>query len=294
MTGVKSAAGYTIVEVMIFLSVTGLLFMAAAFYIAGQQERAYFATATSDAQSQIEDLGNDVGAGYVPVKGEFDCIVSGPGNPPTLRPTPGIPYRQGQNPGCVFLGKVIKFEQDSSSYTVITVAGNSRNSANQEVKSFAEAHPTPVMPGPASAGVDLTETGEFKNGLIMTRVVYQPNRGGPFYDIGAIGIFTTFPQTNPGTQNLISGSQSVMMVPIINSTLSESVADTASRISGVNESDANPHTFMMCFRHGQGGKKVAMALGVGGRRLTSNLVLEGVDITTGLIMDNPGAYSLCP
>lgn len=293
MTGVKSAAGYTIVEAMIFLSITGLLFVAAALYISGQQEKAYFTDATRDAHTRIEDLGNDVGAGFIPQKGEFQCTVSGPGNPPQLIHTPGIPYQQGQNPGCVFLGKVIKFEQDSSKYTVISVAGNSRNSADQEVKSFAEAHPTPVIPGAFTPGIDMTETGEFKNGLIVTRIVYQPVRGGPFYDIGAFGMFTTFPQVS-GTSNLVSGTQNVMVVPIVNSTLGESVADTASRISGINESDANPYTFMMCFRHGQGGKKVAIALGVGGRRLTSNLFLDAIDFMTGYVMDNPGANNLCP
>lgn len=294
MLGVKSAAGYTIVEAMIFLSITGLLFVAAALYISGQQEKAYFADATRDAHTRIEDLGNDVGAGFIPQKGEFRCSVSGPGNPPQLIHTPGIPYQQGQNPGCVFLGKVIKFEQDSSQYTVISVVGNSRNSANQEVKTFAEANPTPVIPGAFTPGIDMNETGEFKNGLIVTRVVYQPDRAGPFYDIGAFGMFTTFPQLSGTSNNLVSGSQSVMVVPIVNSTLSEPLANTASRIAAVNESDANPFTFMMCFRHGQGGKKVAISLGVGGRRLTSNLFLDGVDFATGWVMDNPGAYNLCP
>lgn len=293
MTGVKFTAGYTIVEVIIFLAVTGMLFSAAVLYIAGQQERAYFAAATRDAQSQIEDLGNDVVTGYIPLKGEFDCIVNSPGSPPILRPTPGSSYRQGQNPDCVFLGKVIKFEQDSSKYTVITVAGNSRNSTNQEVKTFAEANPTPVIPGSSSAGVDLTETKEFENGLIVTRIIYQPVRGGPFYDIGAIGMFTTFPQTNPGTQNLISGTQNVMIVPIVNSSLGETVETTVARIPNVNEADANPHTFLICLQHGKGGKQAALAIGVGGRRLTTNLQLQDVNFWADLILSNPGA-GVCP
>lgn len=292
MFGVKSTAGYTIVEVMIFLSITGLLLAAAGTYIAGQQDRAYFADAARDAESLLEEIGNDVGVGYIPQKGEFSCTGSPTG--PVLTQTTGIAYQQGMNPGCQFLGKVIKFERNKASFTLITIVGNSKTSSGRDVQNFAEAMPKAVTPTAAQPRVDLNDTRTFKNGLIVTRVLLK-RAGAPSIDIGAFGIFSTFPQYSGASNDLASGTQSVLLVPIMGTSLDSSIDDIVASVSNVTEADAdNLHSLLVCFRHGAGGKKVALAMGVGGRRLTTNLALDNVDIFTGFALNDPAEVGVCP
>ncbi|MBI3624088.1 hypothetical protein HY218_00480, partial [Candidatus Saccharibacteria bacterium] len=55
--------GFTIVESMIFLAVTGTLMLVAFLMINGKQAQAQFATGVRDFNSKIEDIINDISTG---------------------------------------------------------------------------------------------------------------------------------------------------------------------------------------------------------------------------------------
>src|SRR5438874_1617208 len=73
------SAGFTIVEVMIVLAITGLLFLSAAALISGKQNQAAFDQAIQQLQSQIQQTMNEVSVGYYPNRNDFVCVAGGTG-----------------------------------------------------------------------------------------------------------------------------------------------------------------------------------------------------------------------
>lgn len=272
-------------EALIFLTITGVLFIIAVTAIDGRQEAARFAQGVRDAQSRMEDIINDASTGFVPQQGGFSCSVTSDGAALSFS---GGTYNQGTNQGCIFLGKVLKFEQDSPDFRIITVAGTQKNTSGQEVQNFTEARPTALVGGTTP---NLTEQSSFKEGLIVTRVVTKPARGGGNNDMGAFGIFSSFPSYSSDSPNLISGSQTSILVPLPTSTLTESLSDTANHVSGVNDTDANPFAMAICFSHGIGGKKAVLILSAGDRRLSTSIGINDVPALTDLVF---GDRNLCP
>lgn len=106
-------SGFTIVEVMIVLAVTTLLFISIAMTISGKQQHAEFDSAIRDVQAQIQQIINQTGAGYYPA-GDYTCAASGDDGSVTIQPDPGH-SSQGQNSDCVFLGNALHFSDGSSS-----------------------------------------------------------------------------------------------------------------------------------------------------------------------------------
>ncbi len=122
MRGVgKGVFGYTIVEALIFLAVSGLLLVSVAGLISGRQERTMFANAVNDVQQDLLDMFNDVNSGYYPSDGKVGCNVSG--GAVSLSPSGG--QESGANSGCMFIGKVIEFSPPSTSFTAYTMVAPS-------------------------------------------------------------------------------------------------------------------------------------------------------------------------
>jgi prepilin-type N-terminal cleavage/methylation domain-containing protein len=119
MKGGKRPLGYTIVEVMIVLAVSGVMFLIAAQFINGKQAQTAFSEGTNDLASQIQAIIEDVTDGHysgIPVS----CTGSGP-----LVIGVGTPGTQGQNLNCVFLGKLLHFSENDipTQYEVFSLAG---------------------------------------------------------------------------------------------------------------------------------------------------------------------------
>src|ERR1700733_12358913 len=128
----RTPRGFTIVEVLIVLAITGALFIAAAIMISGQQDRAGFNQGIQQLQSQIQQVMNDVSTGYFPGNANFSCSA-GSGGPVTL--TAGA-SGQGANAGCIFAGKVLQFNvgnADPQNYGIFTIAAAQKDSTGQEV-----------------------------------------------------------------------------------------------------------------------------------------------------------------
>src|SRR4051812_26414068 len=69
--------GFTIVEVMIVLAVTGLLFVSVVLVINGRQEAAQFQTSINETKSQLRQIANEVASGYFPSDDTYQCNTAG-------------------------------------------------------------------------------------------------------------------------------------------------------------------------------------------------------------------------
>jgi prepilin-type N-terminal cleavage/methylation domain-containing protein len=147
----RQPLGYTIIEVMIVLAVSGVMFLIAAQFINGKQERTSFTAGVSEMASQIQDTIQQVTAGqYSDIP--LTCI---PGSPPALKEQ--VTSAQGIDTRCVFIGKFFHFMPSTglSSYELFTLAGNRLVPGSSDpAASLAQVFPVPVQdPG---TGFDLT------------------------------------------------------------------------------------------------------------------------------------------
>ena len=115
--------GYTIVEALIFLAVSGALLISAMSLINGKQERTRFSQAVDEVGQNLQDIFNDVSTGFYPSANNLKCVANplAPATPTTLSLTTDTTVSQGTNSGCVFSGKLIEFTPDSTDYAVYTM-----------------------------------------------------------------------------------------------------------------------------------------------------------------------------
>lgn len=223
----RGGSGYTIVETMIFLAVTAVIFAGAISVVGGKQEIVQFTQATRDAQSNLANVINQVSSGYYPNKGGFTCTVSG-GAGPSFN---SIPSPQGSSTDCVFLGKAVKFNtgSDAEKFQVISMAARRVTTTGKEVGNLTEAVPMPIAGG---GGPDVTETLTFGSGVSVTRIV-APSSPGASY--GTILFISTLPKFQASTETLASGTQRVLYGAVSGSSLTDSYSDALARLSGLSD-----------------------------------------------------------
>lgn len=95
----RQRAGFTIVETLIVLAVSGVLFISVAALISGQINRYRTRDAVFNLESSVRDVLNDVSTGYYPEVGtNYNCDG-----------TAGTTDR-GKNTSCLIAGKKIEFK----------------------------------------------------------------------------------------------------------------------------------------------------------------------------------------
>jgi hypothetical protein len=265
--------GYTILEVMIFLAVSGVMFLIAATFISDKQTKSEFKLSMDDINTQVQQVINDVGNGYFPSNNNFTCTASNiAGAPPTFAPGAN-PGGQGANRGCVFLGKVIQFRVNGTNqagYNIYTVAGRQYRTSSGEgtlATSFSEAQPRAVYDTSSSPpAFNLTEVRNLKWGVRVTSIV---NGATP---INGIGFLNSFGKYGANT-SLESGSQSILVVivpgtqPTGNETQAQMVADIA---TGVSDANITPRpNILICFDGGSGQFGTLRIGGGDGQRITT-------------------------
>lgn len=119
--GTKNSRGYTILEVLIVLAVTGLLFVSAALMISGKQNRTNFQVGSHAIAQQIQQIVNETQSGYYPHNSNFKCTATTDTNV-TITDAGGSD--QGSNNECIFVGKTLVFDPNSpESYGIYSLAG---------------------------------------------------------------------------------------------------------------------------------------------------------------------------
>jgi prepilin-type N-terminal cleavage/methylation domain-containing protein len=198
--------GFTIIEVLIVLSIGAFLFIAAAATFTGDQHQTEFDTAARQIFSQLQSISSDVQNGNYATNSTYSCTSSSG----TLSFSSQA-SSEGTNLGCVYVGKAIQFNPSglTSSYYVYSLAGDQ----------FSTGTFSPPSPFPYSATVLNSTTvssypplGTQKVSLpdqfVVSKITYSGNPTGISNDI--IGFYNQ--QTSSLSANS-SLSNEVFVIP---------------------------------------------------------------------------------
>jgi type II secretory pathway pseudopilin PulG len=269
-------SGYTIVEVLIFLAISGFMFVVAAIFINGKQANAEFRQGVADTNNQIRTVINDVINGFYPSNNNVSCSVAGATSPPVFSNSAA---NQGGNLGCTFMGKVIQFDaanasggHDGSHYNIYSIAGRqyALNSISNPPQSFTDAAVRAI--DDSSKGVNATDFKTLQWGTTVT-AMYSVDSGGNYTPIGAVGFFSSFGNFST-TGTLQSGSQSPVVALVPGSQLGQKESDMVSEISTINGPLLDPNV-VICLL-GANDKKASIAIGgSNGASLTTDVSIGG-------------------
>jgi type II secretory pathway pseudopilin PulG len=218
--GLKAGSGFTIVETMIFLAISGLMFVLAISAMSGKQQQTEFQTGVSTLRSELTQNLSSVDTGdYPALNNLINCTASDNGSPTF----------DGTKPDgtCTLIGEILLF--NNNSYYVMPVFGRTYvgSAADQEpAVNFNEEVPT-IDTNSVDTNIVQQVTMPFQT--YITNNTSDPNISiGPgHYDtIGLFG-FSTNNSTDTGSP-LSSGSQQVeVFVMPINYSNSETPAEIA-------------------------------------------------------------------
>jgi hypothetical protein len=253
----KQSAGYTVVEVMMFLAISSLLFISAVIAIGGRQAQVQFTQGVNDLESTLQDIINDVGTGFFPHSNDFRCNAPTNSGPITFSSEDD---QQGTSANCVFLGKAIQFEPAGGSGTikVITIVGK-RTVNGSLASNLDQAQPRAVVGPPPEA--DITETLQLKNGIIVTDISVGSG-ANPYGGRGTLAFLSNFSNA-PGEP----GTSATRFTPIPLTSLN---TNTALAVISINATaDGNsifnpPSGFVICLRERGGNRRASITIGGGG------------------------------
>lgn len=200
MKGGKRPLGYTIIEVMIVLAVSGVMFVIAASFISGKEESTAFTEGTNEFASQLQTIIAQVVDGqYSDIS--FSCAVNPISDGLSFNKTAPQPNStQGTNSACDFLGKFMHFSEanDPTAYEVFSLA-NARTSESL-------TYVTPVT----GDGIDLTVQQTIPQSLQVQDVKVTDSTTGIVSTSYGIGF--TQSQGSCLNNNCITGAQTVNMI----------------------------------------------------------------------------------
>ena len=252
----KATGGFTIVEVMIVLAVSGMLLVSAAALIDGRQSRTEFTTAVNDEQQQIQQIINETASGYYPNNQDFTCTPSPTASPTLNSVAPGTGTQQGANQGCIFLGKAIQFGTGptlpaTTMLGVIPIIGNQYQGGTFDpVVTVKQSIPRGAYPVSASEvnvpiTMELSDTMEY--GLTMaagntacgtvSAVCYKSTSGGGTQPAGMVAFIsgdstgTIAANSTGSSSNLQSGAEQLSLYGVKSSVINNGL-DAASMSIG--------------------------------------------------------------
>jgi len=142
--------GYTIIEVMIFLAISSLLFVSAVIAVGGQQAHTEFSTSMRDMNSKMQDWINQVIAGFSGSESASGASTYSCGYDPLGYPVLNTTTttERGANPECIFIGKAVQVNTSppfNESIAVYTVLGRRTVAVSGElVGNLRDAQPAPA------------------------------------------------------------------------------------------------------------------------------------------------------
>lgn len=268
-----NSRGFTIVEVMVVLVVTGALFASAATLISGRQNKTQFTIAINDTKAQMQQFISDVSTGFYPSTNDINCSLDAATSTPKF--TAGT-NTQGTNQDCTFMGKAVEFGVTSTTpeqFWVFSLAGLRQKTVagvSSDVQTIAEASPKVMAVNLANPNGSATAQRNLQNGLTTGKMTYT--NAGVTKDIVAIAFVSDLGQNSTG---LVSGAQAVNIVPIV-STGGQSVPNTspASTATSINANIAtapvNPDGGVsVCFVSGTTNQTGILTIGGSNQRQNS-------------------------
>lgn len=260
---VRGRSGFTIVETLVVITISSLLLTSAILLVAGQQRKVEFNQAAQDIRSVIERIISETSAGHYPNSG-FSCNATASSVNITATAGPG----QGKNTNCIFLGRAMQFGNngDTEAYVVHTIAGYQHNDG-----SLAAAIPRLIPEGTIFDGS--RTFGRLHNGLTVVGMRYI-NGSTPPDDISTVAFLQGLGEVD-SDNNVLSGSQQVMLVPIPSSnaintaTVGSTIADAQTQLR--NNPPINPSGGVQICLAGGASRWAQITIGSNGRSLSVTL-----------------------
>lgn len=260
----RPEGGYTLVEVMIFIAISAVLFLSAMLTFRGQQAGTQFSQAVRDFDSKLQTVMNDTSTGFFPREDDIGCQMTGSPNNPIVFNNSGL--EQGARINCIFLGKAIQLGPDGNDrkmniYTAVgrrqTAIGS--NQLNADPKTIEEATPTLAF----DSNLDLTESYDLRWGMrVKSTGASQPAPGS------MAGFYNSL--TPIGGGNIITGAQSVEMYLY---TLPFGQTRQQAKNAVIDHDvDTSANQWRICLVRGDGRQAAEITVGSNNGRVTSTKV----------------------
>lgn len=276
--GKQKSPGFTIVETLIVLSVTSLMFLAAVTYISGRQNKVQFMDAIQDIRSQILTTMSEVSSGSLRIGDGIRCVNSANNVQISVG---GATNVVGSNSECVFLGKAMTFSVDGAagSFRVDPVIGLRLQSNGQVATSLVNSRPIIANGfGGVADPVDMGQAFGLKNGLILQ----QMRRGNaPGTRILGFAVITSpDAQVNYGTNGLESGMVSTNVQYILDGNTATLGATRTEAFANARTQFQQPTDFQpangiqLCFSNGSTNQSGLITIGTNNQGLTADLAIR--------------------
>lgn len=227
--------GYTVVETLIYLAVTGALFVGAAAMISGQQAKTEFNQAVREVETFILDIANDVTTGYYP-SANVSCTAT-PGTPASI--TPGGSDELGARGDCLYLGRLFHVSPDHNEQKVdiYSIVGNRlHDPGERDVANLGEAM--------VQISDLLVESREFSEIISFKKLTFS---NPSVSDTGAFGFVSSLASFDG--DELQPGTISTHSLAVGNTTLDNNFSDIQSRFNQDSPSQArnqSPGVITLC------------------------------------------------
>lgn len=275
----QSSSGYTIVELMVVLAVTSALLVSGLLLVSNQQAKTELKTYSDTLKGQIDQVINNVAAGYYKNTTNFQCTAS-PTQPSLAA---AATNSQGTNSECIFLGKAIQFGvgSDKTKLNVYTLAGLrlANGVGPSESDSIDKAKPVAVAQSSLNNVPALNDSIESINLNYNFKVKAVKYNDPPMTNSSVIGFLTSFAGLDANS-NLNSGSRTSNLYAITGTSLSsnKSAFDAASLINSANFTPSVPMPgnvtgATVCFSTGVN-KFVILTIGSNGRQLSTDMKIK--------------------
>jgi type II secretory pathway pseudopilin PulG len=175
--------GYTVVEVMIVLAITSVLFASSVTVFQNRRQSTEFSQAMYDLQSKIQSYSNQVSSAALPDDGQSYVCTSVPvGSYPSLAPS-ALPQGDITSQDCIFLGKTLQIIPATDTIYVYPVFGSRVTSTGDSPANALAASPEPAI-GPTPARTTFYEVESYQ--LLNGTKILSAKSGGGERDILAI------------------------------------------------------------------------------------------------------------
>jgi prepilin-type N-terminal cleavage/methylation domain-containing protein len=246
MKGVKQPQGYrgyTIVEVMIVMAVSGVMFVIAANFVSGKQARTAF-TLGSNAIDSVND------GKYADVP--LSCSVLST-TPRKLKIIAGSASGQGTSHECVFLGQLLHFNvtgtnsDSTKNFDTVFLAGAKTSTTGGPLSLLSDSALTSIMQPNSDADSDLTHHDTIPQGLQVDgmNITYS---GGTDYASYNIGFVQGLGALNSKDAN--SYSNGAQTLTLIADTAITTSATSPSAISAASPTFKTVSTVVICLTDG--------------------------------------------
>jgi len=275
-------SGYTIIEAMLFITISSSMFVLAMISFSGRQQQVQFTQAVRELDAKILDTINDVTTGYFSNDGSLKCTANS-SRPIISNADATDANRRGSNNDCVLVGKALQFYPEDNNggtdnrsllYVYNIVGKRLERPDGDSTQSLDEAKPVTTSPTAPNSTNDVTEKSELKYGL---RVIKVATEEAIPKESAVIGLFTRFTKTFSSTQFSEGQSVSSSLIPGLSNTSTQ--YDAANKINLVTDSSppspgdsyidtASATPIVICLADAGGERRASITIGGGGQAST--------------------------